>query len=510
MRLRRPALMRGLVLAAVLLASVLAGPTVADERRVFAHYMLHYNVFGDGVEDFAREIELALAAGIDGFALNFANHHRVAGGEFHRDAAGAKTLGPNTHRKITNLFTAAARVKARTGEPFGLFFSYDFLGRLNPTPAEIADYLGRFVDDPHYFRHGGRPLLSAYRGDRPAPAFWREVRRAFAERRPDERLLLVPDLRRPLESYDRYAPVVDGVFDFTHLRCPRPPDCTGGRDTLSRARFLAARTDADDKLYMAGVAPAFWMKCKPRRHTAFTDYRGPLQYIDKWESIIFLEKPDFVEIVTWNDYGEDTFVFPEEPMRFPGRWERENRGWVADGIPNLPKRAFHDLTRFFAGWYKTGAKPRVPERLLAFYYLEDLETPPDYAAARDVCTTPNPETWGPMRNLVSVVTLLDEPHDLRVAFAGIPAGARTSLVAAGAVPAAGVRTVERTVGTCGRPSCLDLHRFELAPDEQVLPTVRLENRRTGAVTELELVTKAAVMDPELPNFNMMTLSAPVR
>jgi hypothetical protein len=77
----------------------------------------------------------------------------------------------------------------------------------------------------------------------------------------------------------------------------------------------------NDKLYFAGVSPYFWVgrlqggnpADLPRR---YYDYNGGEGVATQWNSVINVQKPPMVEIVTWNDFTE-SYLSPADPEQVP-------------------------------------------------------------------------------------------------------------------------------------------------------------------------------------------------
>jgi len=90
-------------------------PRALRKHYVFAHYMVCFAPYGERVEDYKREIQLAQAAGIDGFALNC--------GAWHNE--------PHYPRRTKAIYRAAHEL----GTGFKLFFSVDFAGLKRHPPG---------------------------------------------------------------------------------------------------------------------------------------------------------------------------------------------------------------------------------------------------------------------------------------------------------------------------------------------------------------------------------------
>jgi hypothetical protein len=67
-----------------------------------------------------------------------------------------------------------------------------------------------------------------------------------------------------------------------------------------------------------------------------------------------------VEIVTWNDWGEATYVAP-----FGGPADTEL--WQGHWGPELSHTAYLDAIRYYLSWYKRGSPPQI-ERDEVFYF----------------------------------------------------------------------------------------------------------------------------------------------
>ncbi|MCO5580532.1 hypothetical protein L7F22_034400 [Adiantum nelumboides] len=86
-----------------------------------------------------------------------------------------------------------------------------------------------------------------------------------------------------------------------------------------------------------------------------------------WQQLISLQ-PDLVEVLTWNDWAERTYVVPIPSDNTPYGVREYN----AAGYPHL---AYLDLAgRYFIPSYKTGQQPAIDsaskEAIYIFYYKQ--------------------------------------------------------------------------------------------------------------------------------------------
>ncbi|CAF0832576.1 unnamed protein product [Adineta steineri] len=140
-------------------------------------------------------------------------------------------------------------------------------------------------------------------------------------------------------------PFVDGLFRWTN------PSLGFANDIQVDADYAALRA-ATGKTWMAGVAPWFFT------HYNSKNWGNPEDdqiFFDKWERLLEL-KPDFIELVTWNDHGESSYLGPVEGVIEDQTWAR------------LPHDALLDLSSYYHTAFKTGSKPAITEEKAYYFY----------------------------------------------------------------------------------------------------------------------------------------------
>ena len=303
-------------------------------RKVFAHYMVCIPTYGGSskVEDYQREIRAAQAAGIDGFALN----------------CGGWTVREPHYKKRTLLIYQAAK---ELGTDFKLFISVDNAPRL--TAAEKRDMVESFRDHPNQFRYDGKPVLSTFGGKREQTDF---VRQEFQGARA---IVYVPFYYpRPAaempnqaqaEQVFREQPELDGFFHF---------GAAGTPDQITASNHLLAHTWLGaGKLFMAGITPYYRGLGGNYRVFESHGFEGLAQ---QWEGAIH-DQATWVEIVTWNDWGEASYV---APFGAPAETNFWNNHWG----PMLSHAACLDASRYYIDWYKTGTPPKIVEDAIYYAY----------------------------------------------------------------------------------------------------------------------------------------------
>jgi hypothetical protein len=66
-------------------------------------------------------------------------------------------------------------------------------------------------------------------------------------------------------------------------------------------------------------------------------------------------------MVTWNDWGEDSYLAPFGPPE-------QTKFWDGHWGPLLSHTAYLDASRYYIDWYKTGAPPRITQDALYYFY----------------------------------------------------------------------------------------------------------------------------------------------
>ncbi|HEY3333249.1 MAG TPA: endo-1,3-alpha-glucanase family glycosylhydrolase [Capsulimonadaceae bacterium] len=397
-------------------------PSPDKAHYVFAHYMV---CFGSSKEFYKREIELAQRHGIDGFALNCGEWMNV-------DPKTGQFSTPTHYRpSADNMFAAAKEL----GTGFKLFFSADMMG-IRPVSLQMNDMVARYYDHPNQFRWHGKAVISAWAG---VPDTFVEPIATMKAKGYD--VAFVPYMSNPrhatnwsaetVRGYFDGHPHVDGIFHFG-------ADNTTGE--LIRNNATARRVTSQlGKIYMAGVTPAY-------NSPNLRDYHGMEGYGAVWQGFIN-DNADWVEIVTWNDYIEDSGLVPF-------RWGSN---------PDKPyydrDEAFLDVTSYYASWFKTGKSPAITQDKLYYVYRnrsKNMTQAWDEAANKWVSIDAIPawcdQIHEDVLDNVYVTTFLTAPADLTVKLGStshtyqLPAGVQTS-----AVPMApGVPHLTLTRQTAGR------------------------------------------------------------
>jgi glucan endo-1,3-alpha-glucosidase len=349
-----------------------APPSAAPAKKVFAHYMVCHATYGESVEAYQREIKEAQAAGIDGFALN----------------CGAWNKEPHYIRRSKALYEAARKL----GTGFLLFFSADG----PPSEGEVVEMVKSYARHPNQFRVGERVVLSTFTG---AKAAWRE--KVFAPLKeagielffvpffyPDP-VSELPNDAAVAKHVQRWAETTDGLFFFGAAGLPK--------DLAACNASYARHLKAAGKLCMASYTPHYWGMRQPDRR--YYESQGGEGTALQWEAILQAQ-PDWVEIVTWNDWIESSYVSPiEDPAK--------TATYLTPGFQKC-HAGYLELSKYFIEWYKTGQQPPIRQETLFYFYRTH---PKDLLVAGEKPVTGR---HGEVEDVLYLTTLLKEPAQLLV------------------------------------------------------------------------------------------------
>ena len=413
-----------------MLSAVTSVPACCAQRMVFAHYMLtnqDYQNDSDPTQElkikaYQREIQQAQAAGIDGFALN----------------AGGWLRQTYYIRYAAQMFEAALRLHSS----FKLMFSADMC--CGNGAEDVEDMMRRFAGNPRYkdvyFQYRHRFVLTTFAGDKLGTASWQQVRHDLEDgSHPSTQsfptvlapsggtpsnhplpLFLVPAFfwggETPAkeaiqQGFDAWKETLDGSFLWGIAGVPG----SGGPLDLTRnSEAYASVLHAGSKLYMAPVCLQFWGSNANR----YYEYSGGAGMRAMWMDAIRISHPEWIEIITWNDFIEGTYISPiDDPNKYPGA-----NYLTSSGVPLGLQDYFHThnaataLLPFFITWFKTGRQPAIKKDAVYFFY----RTQPESVL---VATPPVGQRYGPMRDVIYITANLTAAAQLQVT-----SGHRTTLL----------------------------------------------------------------------------------
>ncbi|KAJ5222005.1 uncharacterized protein N7469_010892 [Penicillium citrinum] len=279
------------------------------------------------LSDWRNEVSHAQEAHIDAFALNMA--YGVESNE----------------RSVANAFKAAEALN------FHLFFSFDYAGNGSWPQAAVTSLLQNFSSSTAYYQYNDRPFASTFEGSGNAQD-WVDIKNVT-------RCFFVPDwssvgAKTALELADGVA---DGLFSWEAW----PSD--GRMDTFADVSYMNRLKEAN-KPYMMPASP--WFYTNMPHYDKNWAFHGDNLWYDRWVEVGFLE-PEWVEIISWNDYGESHYIGPLN--------EKGYGVFTAGKAPynyarNMPHDGWRVQLPFVIDLYKNGTASITEESLVVWYRLQ--------------------------------------------------------------------------------------------------------------------------------------------
>ncbi len=308
-------------------------PPHSGEPRVFAHWHTPAQPVNT-LDAYRAEVRKAQAMGVDGFAYNITP---------------GLTNWTNTYRvQIDMLYQAASEA----GD-FYLFPSVDMC--CSEDRAWVDAVMLYNYNHPARLKVDGLPVGQTWIGqdatlgyDDPVTA-WKNMLDDYGAR--DKPIYFIPyfppenlTAARVAAQYDRFW-YADGLYNFAAFA--EGEDATA---PVSHNRHYDQAADAEGRDAMAGAAPVF------NRHSdtgqfgnrILGDFEGFHTWLEEWKGIV-REQPRFVEMVTWNDYLEGTYIGGPYPGQLPS----------SSAGNDLDHAAYRKLAAYYIEWYKTGTQPKI-------------------------------------------------------------------------------------------------------------------------------------------------------
>ncbi|KAJ4364473.1 hypothetical protein N0V83_009067 [Neocucurbitaria cava] len=327
----------------------------ATDRYVFAHYMMGIVQHRTSSDEFDQEFGLAKAAGIDAFALNF---------------------GPDVSDTILGYaYDSADRVGIK------VFFSFDFNSGLYSTsdPATVGNRIKAFKDKPAQLIVDNKPFVSTFAG----PGL--DV--AAVESAAGADIFFLPNW---YPGNDQTG--TDGFFNW--MGWYSDGNNNPGTIPPSDGDTAYINTVGSKERYMAPVSP--WFSTHYGDWVSYSKnwvFQSNDLWFTRWNEILTLG-PRFIEIVTWNDYGESAYVGPLSAQHDDDGHSK----WVND----MPHGGWLDMAKPYIAAYKAGATaPTISEEKLIYWYRP---TPKGITCSGD--NLGKPPGWDLMTDEVFVVALL--------------------------------------------------------------------------------------------------------
>ncbi|KAI0696170.1 glycoside hydrolase family 71 protein [Cytidiella melzeri] len=306
----------------------------ATAQLVFAHWMLD-EAYSFAQSDWENDMASARSIGIDGFALN---------------------MNANDY-EASKLFDAYAAAATFSNPDFKLFISFDM--SYTWSVSDMISIVVAHAGSPAQFQWKGDVLVSTYSGDTGSyanDAFWSGFKSGLADQgvsislAPAFTTFRDPSLASSLLST---YPSIDGFMNWWSW----PNDVLANLTTDTDVAYQSAMKQRTGPYIMA-VSP--WQYKDLSADQNWVEYSDTL-WNYRWQQALQI-KPDIVEIVTWNDYGESHYIADLNSNINIG-----NATYV-DGQDHSPWRT---VAQYYISWYKTDTQPTITEDQVVFWYRKN-------------------------------------------------------------------------------------------------------------------------------------------
>ncbi|OCF37162.1 hypothetical protein I316_01069 [Kwoniella heveanensis BCC8398] len=307
-------------------------PPSDSSKLVFAHFMIGI-VHGYTLNDWVNDINLARSYGIDGWALNIG-------------------LDWYTQPQLDLAYQACDQ----TG--FWCFISFDFNWYTIDNVTGVVDMMKRYKDKPSQLRVDGKPFVSTFIGD----GFdWSAVATAVGEE-----VYAVPFWAPTQENADNKG--LSGLFSWTAWASKDNGPINEPLTTAQDKQYISVVKNANKK-YMAPVSSWFFTHFgKEVPWSKNWLFKSETLWKDRWDQMLELgDQVDFIEIVTWNDYGESHNV-----ANWGGNHSDDGSSKWSKGLEHLPML---DLSLPYIKAWKAGRKsPIVDKDQVVYWYRPHLKS----------------------------------------------------------------------------------------------------------------------------------------
>ncbi|KAF1983405.1 glycoside hydrolase family 71 protein [Aulographum hederae CBS 113979] len=255
-----------------------------EPRLVFAHYML---ITRPPNANFTPDIIMAKAAGIDAFAINY----------------GGVNVDYDTERTYLSQFYNYC-----TAQDFFAFLSFDTTSTDSSgtqiDPQQAVDLFNQYNDHPAQLKVNGSAVLSSFQTADPS---WNWQESVLSKLNAS-----VHFLPHTLSTHGEQVFAQDigaeGYFSWMHHDLNATQEAaTDASFASSRNQSAAAATRADKpaQKWMVSLAPWFYKNLGAH----WAQAQDSSIFIPRLKNLL-RRKPDYIELVTWNDFGESTYFGP--------------------------------------------------------------------------------------------------------------------------------------------------------------------------------------------------------
>ncbi|KAF4231002.1 hypothetical protein CNMCM6805_000525 [Aspergillus fumigatiaffinis] len=268
-------------------------------------------------------MNLAMEAHIDAFALN------IAAGWVGNDA------------QIANAFTAANSLG------FKLFFSFDYAGNGPWAESDVYNLIRTYGWNAAYYQYNGAPFVSTFEGTDNAND-WITIKAETG-------CFFMPDWssRGAEVALKLGGGVADGLFSWAAW--------AWGSWNMTTYVDASYNQTLNGKPYMMPVSPWFFTNLPGYKKNWL--WRSDDLWYDRWQQVLYFQ-PEFVEIISWNDFGESHYIGPLDDTQYSA-FTIGNAPY--NYVENMPHDGWRQLLPYVVDTYKNGHAAFDTEVLVTWY-----------------------------------------------------------------------------------------------------------------------------------------------
>jgi hypothetical protein len=308
-----------------------------------------------------REVRMAIARGITGFALDVMSAKEVTGADTH----------------LHQLLSAAQAVDPR----FKILVMPD-ISALKADAEAVVNIIAAVAPSPAAYRlNDGRLAVSAFHAGANSPDWWAGVVAQLKMR--GIAIAFVPTFLGWKAQAGAFAPISYGFGDW-------------GTATASASDNMRV----DPELAHRSYGKIFMMPVDPQQYrpkdSAYWEAGNSAAFRNAWMSSIS-GNADWVQLVTWSDFSESSEVEPYTDATL--------RTDIGTG--------FYDLNAFYATWFLTGKQPPITHDVLYYFYRRE---PSDAAGPGQ--SAPNKIVNSSPEDNIELLAFLTAPGELKITIGG--------------------------------------------------------------------------------------------
>ncbi|KAF2205757.1 glycoside hydrolase family 71 protein [Delitschia confertaspora ATCC 74209] len=351
----------------------------ANNQLVFAHFMVGIVANRNTAADYDDDMKRAKAYGIDAFAMNIG---RVNGDDTYN------------YKQLDLAYQSAVNNGMK------LFISFDGNYFTGGDAALIGSYVKKYGNNAAQLKVDNKVFVSTFNGDAIDPATVRSSSGMDLYYAPNYHPWAKPT-----------SDGLDGAFNWMGW------DNDGYNKAPKDGRLITvSQGDTDYKNWLAGkgyIAPVSpWFNTHYGTEVSYSKnwvFPSDLLWYNRWNQILAL-KPRFLEIISWNDYGESHYIGPLASKHT----DDGNSKWVND----MPHNGWLEMAKPFIAAYKAGASSPnsyiTADQLVYWYRPVSKNLNCDATDTCDKDSIPGnenyfkgkPDGWNSMEDSVFVVALL--------------------------------------------------------------------------------------------------------